>query len=660
MAKRKSTTKTLTALLVAFAMMLSGFNTFVATASSTVAVIFNLDGGTIDGNPANPVIHVTFGQSISNTPGIFMPSNVMRPGHTFLGWQTEFNEPFTAETIVTAQMVVRAIWAPNPGVAITFNLSGGTINNSSADVVRNVVTGNSISNSTGVDMPENPTRSGFAFNGWLMPNGLPFTGDTAVNESMTVVAQWTAGNQVTFNLNGGTIGNNTTNPIRAVLSWQSINNTAGVSMPENPTRQGFAFAGWRMPNGQEFTGATIVNEPIVVTAQWAAGHQITFNLGGGTINNSTESVTRAVPNGQNINNTTGVSMPSEPVRQGFTFTGWRMPNGQEFTGDTVVNGPITATAQWTAGNQVTFNLNGGAIGNSTENPTRAVPNGQNINNTTGVSMPENPTRQGFTFDGWRTPNGQIFTGATVVNSSVTVTAQWTEGHQVTFNLNGGTIAGSATSPIRHIPGGQNINNTANVVMPPNPTRSGFTFNGWQMQNGQMFTSTTVVNGPISVTAQWVVAQSPGAPLVNQVISMGADGSILVGTAPFAISSDLGRFHINSDGVSVLPARAVLSILFGADPHDPDLFIWHANISTFVIDPQGHNIRIQVGNETMHVGGAPRTILSGQGATAFPYAAYVDPADSRLYVPVRAIAEAVGFTVEWNPATSTVTLVPPAQ
>ena len=61
---------------------------------------------------------------------------------------------------------------------------------------------------------------------------------------------------------------------------------------------------------------------------------------------------------------------------------------------------------------------------------------------------------------------------------------------------------------------------------------------------------------------------------------------------------------------------------------------------------------------MFVGGAPRTIMSGQGDGAFPYAAYVDARDSRMYAPVRAIAEAVGFTVQWDAATSTVTLVPP--
>lgn len=152
----------------------------------------------------------------------------------------------------------------------------------------------------------------------------------------------------------------------------------------------------------------------------------------------------------------------------------------------------------------------------------------------------------------------------------------------------------------------------------------------------------------------------GAPIVNEVVTISASGSVTVGGQPFSFNPDeFGAPHVNANGVAVLPARMALSILFGADPMDPELFVWDSGNSAFYVDPQGRNIRFQVNNTTMWVGGVARQILSGQGANAFATAAYVDAAqNSRLFVPLRAIAESVGFDVDWNASTSTVTLTPP--
>jgi len=636
------------------------------TQAPPVTITFNLAGGVIGTSSANVTRNVPHGQSIANTTGVNMPTPT-RAGHTFVRWQMTNNQEFFASTPVTANITVTAQWTANNQATVTFNLNGGHIDNDTQNQFRTVPIGQTINNTTNVTMPSNPSRTGYTFHGWRMTNNNTFNGSTIVNSNITVTANWTANNQatITFNLDGGTIGGSSANQTRVVNRGQSINNTSNVSMPTNPTRSGFTFVRWELSNGDVFTGATVVDENITVYAQWVSGDRfvVTFDLNNGRIGNSTTNPTRHVNRNQSINNTSGVSMPANPTRQGFTFNGWEMSNGNEFTGATTVNSNITVTAQWISGNQatVTFNLNGGTIGNNNTNPTRTVTIGQSINNTSGVSMPANPTRQGFTFAGWEMANGNTFTAATVVNSNITVTAQWTNANQatVTFNLNGGAIGTITANQTRDIPIGQNISNTAGVTLPPNPTRQGFVFNGWQMANGSPFNANTIVNNSFTVTAQWTftTAQNP-APLVNQIITLNEHGVITVGGTVVDLPGDMGRFHINADGVSVLPARAVLSVLFGADPYDPYLFVWYADISTFVIDPQGHNIRIQVNNQTMFVGGMPRTIMSGTGDAAFPYAAYVDPRDSRMYAPVRAIAESVGFTVEWNAATSTVTLIPP--
>jgi len=636
---------------------------WTANQPTTATITFNPNGGNLTG-PTTRTVNV--GQSINEAPAnVTMPTNPTRAGFTFNGWQMPNGNAFNANIRIYTNTVVTAQWTQNNQATITFDLNGGQIGNSSTNPSRTVNIGQNIANTSGVSMPNNPTRSGFTFNGWEMSNGNTFDANTNVNNNIIVTARWTSGNQsvVTFELDGGHINNNNSNVTRAVTTGQSINNTSGVSMPNNPTRSGFTFAGWEMANGSTFSGVTIVESNMTVIANWASSSQsiITFNLDGGNINQNTANQTRVLSNGRTISNTSGVSMPANPTRQGFTFGGWELANGNEFSATTVVNSNVTVTAIWTSGNQatVTFNLAGGNIGGNSTNPTRTVTRNQSINNTTNVSMPNNPTRQGYTFTGWQMANGNAFTATTTVASNITVTAQWTSGNQatVTFNLNGGAIGATTANQTRDIPIGQSINSTSGVSMPTNPTMQGFAFSGWRTATMQEFNGDTIVNSSITVTAHWTFSTN-NAPLVNQIITLNENGVVSVGGNIVTIAEDLGRFHINADGVSVLPARAVLSVLFGANPHDPHLFVWYPDTNTFSIDPQGRNIRIQVGNQTMFVGGAPRVILSGQGDTAFPYAAYIDPADSRMYVPVRAIAESVGFSVEWNEQTRTVFLIPP--
>ncbi len=71
-------------------------------------------------------------------------------------------------------------------------------------------------------------------------------------------------------------------------------------------------------------------------------------------------------------------------------------------------------------------------------------------------------------------------------------------HTVSFNKNGGdTEASTATKEV--IAGG-NVG-----TLPTAPTRSGYTFKGWNTQangSGTAFTAATAVNGPITVYAQW--------------------------------------------------------------------------------------------------------------------------------------------------------------
>ena len=97
-----------------------------------------------------------------------------------------------------------------------------------------------------------------------------------------------------------------------------------------------------------------------------------------------------------------------------------------------------------------------------------------------------PTRSGYTFNGWNTKadgTGTAYSagGTIVLNSNVTLYAQWkSDSYTLTYNANGGTGAPSA----------QTVTKGGTIVIPSTvPTRSGYTFNGWNTKadgSGDLF------------------------------------------------------------------------------------------------------------------------------------------------------------------------------
>jgi hypothetical protein len=82
---------------------------------------------------------------------------------------------------------------------------------------------------------------------------------------------------------------------------------------------------------------------------------------------------------------------------------------------------------------VTFNANGGTL---TGSPTVEVGIGGTID-----ALPTAPLRDGYLFTGWKDGAGEDFDTSYIVNTAITVSAQWTEGFTVTT---GGIV--SSTTP----------------------------------------------------------------------------------------------------------------------------------------------------------------------------------------------------------------------
>lgn len=213
----------------------------------------------------------------------------------------------------------------------------------------------------------------------------------------------------------------------------------------------------------------------------------------------------------NQNLTTNVSIPS---KTGYTFGGyytgengtgtqritaagaWVAASGFIVDGKWKNVGDVTLHAKWTAKTYtVSFNSHGGTAKDNTTVTYDA---------TYGASTnwPADPTRTGYTFNGWFTAEngGNQVTPSTKVQitSAQTLHAQWTANtYTVSFNSHGGSSVANKT-----------VTYDATYGTLTNPTRAGYTFNGWftAATGGTQVTSSTKVQITSAQTlhAQWTV------------------------------------------------------------------------------------------------------------------------------------------------------------
>lgn len=453
----------------------------------------------------------------------------------------------------------------------------------------------------------------------------------------------------------------------------------GNALPSPGRRAGYTFNRWVIAGTSQtvnantrFTwNATIEGlwTPNNWQAQQVSTHRLTANLNGGHVRHSTNHHTFNIQHGHSLNSM-GISLPN-PARTGYVFAGWQMPNGQLFNAHITLHNPMTVTAIWQplTNASVTFDLAGGQIGTQTTNITYAnISQGQSFTHANLV-LPSTPTRAGFSFSHWTMPNGQVFNRNTVITGHTVVSAVWhpVNTFSVVFDSEGGLLNNVAHKQQLTFQTGQTLTQL-NVPL-PTPTRPGFHFGGWAMPTGQVFTATTPVTHSFEVDAIWhpvplpqVMAQplSPIQPTINETVTLNIlTGQISRGGQPVHFPPAYGQLHINSNGVAVIPVRAILSVLLGADYNDTSLFYWDDVADVLTIDADGRNLVIAAGSSILLANGTPRTIFTGEGPSAQPFMVYADPTSSYLYVPIRTIAEAVGFIVSWDVATHTVILTPPA-
>ena len=187
-------------------------------------------------------------------------------------------------------------------------------------------------------------------------------------------------------------------------------------------------------------------------------------IGGGTFSGTVENKGGTIKNG--IFNGAVENQASGTI-SGGTFSGTVTNNG------TINGGTFAVTFDTKGGNNV---------------PVENVLNGQK------ADKPADPTREGYTFDGWYTEKGYTnpYDFATPVTNALTLYAKWTiNQYTITFKPENGDKDTTITQDY----------GTA-VTAPANPTRTGYTFAGWDRE-----IPATMPAENMTVTAQWTAVGS---------------------------------------------------------------------------------------------------------------------------------------------------------
>jgi len=412
-------------------------------------------------------------------------------GYAFDGWFTALTggTEVTASKVYSENTTIYARWSPI--YTVTFNANGGSVSPTSAETGA----GRKLAS-----LPT-PTKSGESFIGWFtsLTGSTQVTTNTPFSANTTVYAQWAPAYTVTFDANGGTV------------STKSAKTGAGgklASLP-TPTQTGYTFEGWFTSDGDEVTLSTVFDDDATVYAEWTVKvYTIVFNANGGTVTPAS---------GKTGDYWTLDDLP-EPERSGnYTFSGWYTSStgGTEVTTSTEFKANATIYARWTLITYtVTFDAGGGTV--SSESGTTGA--------TGRLSSLPTPTRAGYKFDGWFTPDGERVTTSTEFEADAAISAQWTVNtYTVTFNANGGTVT----------PTSARTGDGLTIEYLPEPSRTGsYVFNGWftSATGGEQVTEYREYTANTTIYAQWslictVTFNANGGTVATESGTTGAGGRL---------------------------------------------------------------------------------------------------------------------------------------
>ncbi|NMN02029.1 InlB B-repeat-containing protein [Bifidobacterium panos] len=443
------------------------------------------DNGTLTGDTSYTV---NSGEKVTGEP----TANATA-GYTFVGWESSEDGLLYGKDGVKGKYVVSGLnpevkftarYEPNNGAKAVFNANGGLIDQKDASVTREGKQGETYTK------PSNPTRDGYTFVKWQDADGNEPTGTYATDGTTVYVAQWEA-DSYGLSFKQGDHGA-LTGTLDYKVATDAKLGDANVVAPKVEAEAGWSLVGWQseeygLVTSEQLASLVMPAKAVEFTAQYAqnATATVMFSFDGGTDAAGKPMVSLSGPLG------TKYDVPANPTKDGYTFKQW----DKQVTG-TFDEASLQVTAQWTA-NENTLTFNKGDHGTLKGTTGYTVATDASLKDAK-VTAPTVASEAGWSFVGWLSDEYGLVTSdelasLTMPGKNVTLTAQYVQNATgvVVFAYNGGTDKDGNASNIQS--GALGTAYTA----PADPTRTGYTFTGWDRD-----ASGTFKQSMLQVNATW--------------------------------------------------------------------------------------------------------------------------------------------------------------
>lgn len=183
--------------------------------------------------------------------------------------------------------------------------------------------------------------------------------------------------------------------------------------------------------------------------------------------------------------------PIDPTKDGYKFEGWYL-DGDKYYFDKEVTKSFKLKAKWIKQDDmetvtVTFDTNGGSKISSIE-----ITKGEKL------TKPADPTKDGYVFIEWLLNNNSFNFDVEIV-SDIKLVAKWEKLEEDTFTVTFDSKGGSSVAT-------QTVKKDEKSLKPADPTRDGYKFNGWYLNN-KKYDFNTKINGNITLIAKWTSTQT---------------------------------------------------------------------------------------------------------------------------------------------------------
>ena len=373
-------------------------------AQTNYTVSFEANGGEFTGGDA-PTYSVAYNETLSSAEGFTAP-DVTREGSNFLGWMRTgdptlyvndtYDPDYIGNALITNTTVFIAVWSGD--VRVTFNANGGTITSGS-----DFLNGQSDDPMSGLPIA---SRTGYTFTQWYTDRECTNPAGSAGSytfplESTTWYAGWEAKPvTIRFDYDKGIFNGQTERTLTRAYGGPVVDKEGDLPAP---TKTGYRLVGWTNDAGlmvpvAEMPKQLVTNENGMTFTAYYEENMITltFEAGeGAQFPDSSAFMEFTRAEGEEMN----LSSVPVPVKPNFDFKGWKLTGAEDGTaqetGEVTFTEDQTYVAVWAPSQYtITFNLNGGTVGNDGSTVTGTYNH--------GADYPEAPVpeKEGNSLLGW--------------------------------------------------------------------------------------------------------------------------------------------------------------------------------------------------------------------------------------------------------------------